>query len=338
MITMDIEKKLEKLGELKRDEKLSKHTTFRIGGPAKHFITIKKLGNLVETVQFALKNNIAYIILGGGSNIIFSDDGFNGIIIKNEASDLVFGKSSAVSEAGIALYQLIRKLAESNLGGLEFLSGIPGTLGGAIYGNAGAYGKSLSDIVENCTILDIDGKVKQYSNKKMEFVYRSSFLKTGFKNKYRKPVILSSQIKINPSPKEAILRLYSNYIKIRAKKIPKNHSAGSFFKNLEVKKLKDKNNPQLKYLEIEGKIPAGLLIEKSGAKGLKVGKAEVSNIHANFIINKGRARAYDIKILSRQVKEKVAERFQIVLKEEVEFVGPIKEKPKIWSKFLKRGK
>lgn len=335
-MNFEYEEKLKKFGDYKRKETLKRHTTIKIGGPAKYYLVIKETQKLIQAVKFALKNNLAYFVIGEGSNLIFSDAGFNGLVIKNETANLVFEKSSAVSDSGITLFRLIRKLAEFNLGGLEFLSGIPGTLGGAIYGNAGAYGKNISDIIENCTILDIDGEIKQFSNQQMGFGYRTSFLKTGFKNQFRKPVIISAQIKISPSPKEAILRLVANFHKIRTKKIPQGFSAGCLFKNLEVKNLPNLENSQLKYLITENKIPAGLLIEKAGGKDLKVGKAEVSKLHANFIINKSRAHAFEVKLLAEKIKEAVKSRFDINLESEVEFVGTIQENKKIWQKLFKR--
>jgi UDP-N-acetylmuramate dehydrogenase len=310
---------------LKYHESMKKHTYIGIGGPAEYFFTAYELDKLVQSIKIAQKMKIPYLVIGSGSNIIVSDNGFEGIIIKNESSKLISENNSAFVETGITLFRLIRKLAELNLGGLEFLSGIPGTLGGAIYGNAGAYGKNMSDLVENISVLDSDGEIKQFKNKDFGFRYRESILKarakisTSYNNR---PVILSTRLKINPKEKESVLRVVQNYVKIRGKKNPVGLSAGSTFKNVEINNEK-MINPQLKVFANDNIIPTGLLIDRSGLKGLRVGKIQISNKHGNILVNLGNGKAIDYYNLTQIIKEKVKEKYDIKLEEEVEYIGDL---------------
>ncbi len=330
----------EKLGEgLKQKEPMKKHTWIRIGGPAEFFYYARNLDNLIKAVKIAQKKKIPYIVIGEGSNLIVSDVGFKGLVIKNEAAKLIFEKNLAFTESGITLYGLIRKLAESSVGGLEFLAGIPGTLGGAIYGNAGAYGKCMADLVKNITVLDAAGDIKQLKKEDFDFKYRQSILKTRAKiekDYYNRPVILSACLQIRPNNKESILRIVENYIKIKSKKIPKEPSAGCVFKNLKISDA-ESVDPQLKVFAVEDKIPAGILIDKSNGKSERIGRLKVSEAHANFIINAGRGKAVDFVRLARRIKKKVREKFHIDLEEEIEYLGKINTKKKgLFSKVFKK--
>lgn len=315
--------------KIRSNQSIKKIISMRVGGTCRYFCEIEKLEDLKTLIRFCFKENIPYIVLGNGTNIIFSDDTFDGIIIKNSCSGLIFESSEAVAESGISLGTLIRKLAEGNMGGLEFLAGIPGTLGGAIYGNAGAYGKTMADVVCGVTLLDTDGKEIQISNQNMQFGYRSSYLKKIAQkhDRWKMPVILTARLKIIPKTKEGVLRVVDNYIKIRSKKYSPQLSSGSFYKNIFLEKyphLKQNGN----VIVVDGKVPAGFLIDQSGLKGEKVGGAEVSREHANFLVNSGGASAKDLYDLSRIVEEKVKKNFEVNLEKEVEFVGDFKIKPK----------
>jgi len=313
---------------LKFNEPMKKHTYLGIGGRAEYFYFANHLDDLVKSVRLAQKLKIPYLVVGNCSNIVVSDQGFEGMIIKNQASKLIFEKNVAFVESGMTLFHLIRKLAEANLGGLEFLAGIPGTLGGAIYGNAGAYGKSMADLVENISILDSDGEIKQFKNKDFGFRYRESILKARAKissDYYNRPVILSSRLKIMPKERESVLRVVENYLKIRDKKIPTERSAGCVFKNIEITGER-MANPQLKLLAIDNKIPAGLLIDKTGLKGKRIGRIKISEKHANFLVNLGRGKAIDYFRLANLIKQKVKEKFEIHLDEEIEYIGDLEVK------------
>jgi UDP-N-acetylmuramate dehydrogenase len=318
---------------IKINESLKKHTSIKVGGPAKLFYEAKDANELEIIGRCALEKDLPYIVIGNGTNIIFADAGFDGLIIKNLAGKIVFESHEGIVDSGMTLSRMIRRLAESNLGGLEFLAGIPGTLGGAIYGNAGAYGRNMADIIQGVILLDIDGKKVQISQADMNFQYRSSYLKDLAKMHHRDkmPVILSARIKVIPKTKEGILRVVEHYLKMRVRKYPHQPSAGSFFKNIIITpetQLPKKMSKEIKTFAVEGMIPAGLLIEKAGCKGVKVGGAQVSKEHANFLVNCGRAKAKDFKELTSLVKKRVKEVFDIDLEEEVEFIGDFDIKPR----------
>jgi len=316
----------EKLGkDLVKRESLKKHTYIKIGGPVEYFYTAKNLADLIKIVKLAQENQIPYIVIGSGSNLVVSDSGFAGLVIKNEAAGLIFGKKATFAESGIKLPRLIRKLAEANLGGLEFLAGIPGTLGGAIYGNAGAYGKSLADLVDSITVLDSNGQIKQLTNQDFDFGYRQSILKNRAKidnSYYNRPVILSARLRINPNNRESILRVVENYLKIRDKKIPIQPSAGCVFKNLEIPE-KASIDSKLRIFVVDHKLPAGLLIDKAIGKKVRIGRLEISDKHANFIVNRGRGKAVDFYRLVQIIKQQVKEKFSLDLEEEIEYLGEI---------------
>lgn len=327
--------------DLKFNEPLKKHTWVRIGGPAEFFYYARDLDDLKKSIKIAQDKRISHIVIGSGSNIVVSDQGFKGLVIKNEAAKLVFERNLAFVESGITLYSLIRKLAESNVGGLEFLAGIPGTLGGAVYGNAGAYGKCMADLVKNITILDVNGDMKQISDQDFNFKYRESILKARAKidqDYHHRPVILSACLKTRPNNRESILRVVENYIKIKTKKIPTEPSAGCIFKNIVISNT-DSIDPQLKIFAIDNKIPAGLLIDKVGAKSVRVGALRVSEKHANFIINNGRGKAVDYLVLADKIRQIVKEKFGLKLEEEIEYVGIIDTQKKgLMFKIFKKKK
>ena len=277
---------------IKKNIWLKDYTTFKMGGQVKFFFEAKTKESLIKAVQTAKKLDLPFFILGGGSNLLASDKKFNGIIIK-------FGHplSSYVSK------------------GLEWAVGIPGTIQGATYGNAGAFGKSMKDEVKTVEVLDVNNlKIKKIKNKDCQFSYRESVFK-----KKKNLIILSVEIKEKKKNSQKI----KEYLDCRKKTQPLNFSsAGSIFKN---KKIKKQNNKKFKkYSEFEkferiGKIPAGWLIEQAGLKGKKIGKAEISKKHTNFIVNLGGVKPLDVKKLINFTKKQVEKKFKIKLEEEIEY-------------------
>jgi len=319
----------------KLNEPLSRHTTMKVGGKAAIFWVVKERENLIKIIKKCLEIDLAYLVIGRGSNIIVSDQGFPGLVVVNETSNIISQSNEAVVDSGITISSLIRKLAEKGVGGLEFLAGIPGTLGGAIFNNAGAYGKYMEGIVSGVVLLDTDGRIKQIPAQKLEFGYRTSIFKRQISKLGRQPVILGTRLKVHPASKEGVLRIVSNYEKIRKMKHPKYPSAGSFFKNILIKNESNLGK-EVRLAAIEGKVPAAFLIERAGCKGLRVGGAMVAKEHANFIVNRGRAKASDIKRLAQEVKEKVKEKFGLELEEEVQYIGEIDTSKKgLFSRILK---
>jgi len=284
---------------------LKNYTTFRIGGPAKYFFVAKTKKELIKAIQTAKELKVPFFVLGGGSNVLFSEKGFNGLIIKVKTSSFAFRASedkqnSKIIEAdsGVLLGQVVNLATENNLSGLEWAIGIPGTVGGAIRGNAGAFGKSMKNIVKNVEVLDTKNfRTKKIINKQCKFNYRNSIFK-------KKPnlIILSAELQFKKSDQKKIenkIRKHSDY---RKEHQPLNFpSAGSIFKN-------------------PVNLSAGELIEKCGLKGKKIGNVKISEKHANFIVNLEDGKAKDVMKLIKLAKKSVKRKFKINLGEEIQII------------------
>ncbi|MEA2064710.1 MAG: UDP-N-acetylmuramate dehydrogenase [Patescibacteria group bacterium] len=312
--------------KLKRNEILAPYTTFKIGGPAKYFYEANSEQEIISAIEISKKLNIFYYILGGGSNILFSDSGFDGLVIriKNlsseiKVSDLQIGKEYKIirAEAGVRLSELVKYSSDNGLSGLEWAAGIPGTTGGAIRGNAGAYGGEMSNIVQRTVILQ-DDKTIILQNKDLYFSYRGSILKS------RKLIILSAELKLKVCDKNLIKQKIEEIVKKRAQKsFFKHPNVGSIFKNPIVKnnKILEMFTKDTGLSSINGRIPAGYLIESAGIKGKTIGGAAVSGYNANFILNIKNATADNVIMLISLIKQKVRDNYGIQLEEEVELVG-----------------
>ena len=278
------------------------YTTFRIGGPAKYFFSAKNKENLIKAIETAKQLELPFFVLGGGSNVLFLDKGYNGLVVKVESSELEFkAKKQSVEvycESGVSLSLLVSKSAENGLTGLEWAVGIPGTIGGAIRGNAGAFGVSIGDMVKKVEAVDIKSReITVFDREESCFSYRSSLFKEN-----RNLVVLSVWLKLKKENREKIEERIKKYLDYRKESQPlKFFSAGSIFKN-------------------PSKFSAGELIEKCGLKGIKIGRARISEKHANFIINLGGAKAEDVIKLIEIVKQEVKNKFKIQLEEEIEIV------------------
>lgn len=306
---------------------LRDYTTFKIGGPAKYFCVATDLKELKEAYLWAESKSLETFILGGGSNVLFSDDGFNGLIVKIENKGLVKLKETEekvtlVCEAGVLLADLVKFSVENGLTGLEWAAGIPGTIGGAIRGNAGAFGFSISDSIKTVAVISKNNENFQseiFEKEKCDFNYRASFFK-----KNKNLIIWSAEIELKKGEQKEIEKKFKEYIVKRKEKQPplgKFPSIGSFFKNPQAPEVVIKIFEEEKGVQVKDeKIPAGWLIEKCGLKGRKIGEAMVSNIQANFIVNLGNASSEQIIILASLVKQKVRNNFGIQLEEEVEIV------------------
>ncbi len=299
---MNIIKILEKenLGKIEKNVLLKKYTTYNCGGRALGIIYPKNVNNLVKTINILRENNVKYKILGNGSNLLFSDDLYDGILIRlNEFNDVeFFGRNKVRVGAGFSLVKLSLMCAKKSLTGLEFASGIPGTVGGAVYMNAGAYKSDMGYIVESVKILTSDNKIITMENKEMEFHYRSSFLQ-----KHPGYICLEVVLRLAKGKRDAIEEVIKERRKRRVESQPLEYpSAGSVFRNPE------------------GNF-AGKLIEDLGLKGKRIGGAMVSDKHANFIINYKNASSKDIKDLIELCHDSVLKEYNIDLKCEQEFVN-----------------
>lgn len=318
---MENKKLEEKFPQIKKNVSLKKYTTFKIGGKTSYFLEIKEEKKLIEILKFLKKEKIPFFILGGGSNVLFSDRGFKGVVIRFKNSQIEFKKNKIKVSAGCFLKNLVSFCIEKELSGLEFLAGIPGTLGGAVRGNCGAFGNSIGDFVEEVKVFDFKKmKIVYFSKQKCNFSYRESIFK-----KNKNLIILKVTLSLKKGRKEEIKRKIKEYLKYRKERQPLDYpSAGSIFKNF-IGKIKDKKlikkYPELKNFNLKKTIPAGYLIEKCNLKGKRKGGAEISKKHANFIINLGKAKAKDVIYLINLAKKKVKEKFKTDLKEEIEIVN-----------------
>jgi UDP-N-acetylmuramate dehydrogenase len=306
--------------EVKKEVSLAKYTTFRIGGPAKFFVEVLNESELIEALKYAKNNSLNFFILGGGSNVLFNDNGFDGIVIKSQNTRCNIKDTKIECDAGLQLSQAVKMSSENGLSGLEWAAGVPGTIGGAVRGNAGAFGGCMADSIEEVKFLDMEGnsESKIFKNSKCAFDYRNSIFKQN-----SNLIILSCVLRLEEGRSEEIKNKIRENIEKRAKNQPKEPSSGSFFKNpvAENKNLIEKFERDMGIKCKDNKIPAGWLISETGLQGKKIGGAMVSEKHANFIINTGNATAEDVVILSSFIKQQVRDKFGIELQEEVQLVG-----------------
>ena len=288
------------IGKIQKDVFASKFTTYKVGGLVRAIIYPKNTTKLVLLCKLIKKYKIKYKILGNGSNLLFSDKTFDGVLIKLDDFDKIdfFGRRVNCG-AGASLMKVARESIKRGLAGLEFACGIPGTIGGAVYMNAGAYKSDMGYITRSVKVLTDDLKIITLTNREMNFHYRSSFLQT-----HPNYICLEASLVLDKGDRSALESVVKDRKERRTKSQPLNYpSAGSVFRNPE------------------NADPAGKLIEDLGLKGLTKGGAEVSKVHANFIINKNNASAKDIYDLIMFVKDAVKEHYGINLKVEQEFVN-----------------
>ncbi len=291
-------------GRLFYDVPLARHTTFGIGGKAYSLLLPKDKDDLIEAVRFFKENRIPFFVLGAGSNVLFLDKGFPGVVIKImgmlDSLTILKGGNLASEEvliyagAGVSLQKLISFSIKNALKGLEFLAGIPGTVGGAIASNAGAFGQEIKDVIDSIEILDND-QIMWIKSAPERFSYRKGPVE-------KNELILGAIIKVKIGPSQDSRAKIIEYVKWRRDNQPRAKSAGSIFKNPEG-------------------VPAGRLIEELGFKGYRIGNAMVSYKHANFIINLGGAKASDVLSIMKAIKERVWEEYKISLEPEIRIVN-----------------
>jgi len=311
----------EELPEVQEGVLLKNYTTYKIGGPAKYFFVAKTKSDLVSAVKTAKKLKLPVFILGGGSNLLISDKGFSGLAIKIDIFDIKFEDNRALVGAGVNLTKLAYDSAERGLAGAEWAAGIPGTVGGAIHGNAHAFGTKISDTVKNVETIDLKTlEFKNFTREQCNFSLKNSIFK-----KNKNLVIISAILELKKENPEDIKNHINGFLEHRRNKHPMNFpSAGSTFVNPLVKitnkKLLEKF-PELKEYNEKGAMPSWYLIKKSGLSGKKIGSAQISEKHCNFIINLGGAKAKDVLALMNLAKKKVKKTFGVSLESEVQFVG-----------------
>jgi len=316
------ERKLrQKLPGIKANISLECFTTFRIGGPADWFYQAKTMNELVEAVRAARELRINYFILGGGSNLLISDRGFRGLVIAVRDRNYELQRTKILAAAGIPIRQLLEIASENSLGGLEFMAGIPGTLGGAIRGNAGAWQESIGNRVRRVKVLTNENEIRWLSHDDCQFEYRQSRFKK------RGGIILQAELKLEKANKEKIEKKAKENLSKRLSQ-PKNPSAGCIFINPR-QHLPLVSSAHFSHGSMRGEashFSAGKLIESCGLKGRKIGDAQISVKHANFIVNLGKARAEDVLQLIELAQATVQKKFGIRLEIEICLVGFRKER------------
>lgn len=302
---------------LKTNEPMARHTTLKVGGPARWFWAATQANLLAEALAVCTRHNIPYLFLGHGSNVLMSDAGYDGLIIQNRCKAITVGAETE-AESGVSFGALFLRTAQAGYTGLEWAIGIPGTVGGALVSNAGAYRGNIGPLVQSIRVF-ADGQDQTVGPEWMEFSYRDSRLRRAG---IGRDVILSCRLHLpgrdNP---ETILARAKEYQSQRRAKQPYAPSAGSFFKNVADRNLAATLPGLTPGMREAGVIPAGFLIEACGLKGLRFGGAQSSEKHANFLINANGATAADIRALAGQIRAAVRERFGITLEEEVLYLG-----------------
>ena len=296
---------------------LSRYTRFGIGGPAHIFAETGDVEAFIAAMNVARSSGLDFVVIGGGTNLIVSDEGFAGIVLRFISSRLMSAGNRVVSDAGVVLQDLVDFSIERGLKGLETLSGIPGWVGAAVYGNAGAYGHAISERVHNVRFLD-EGRVRVFDNEQCAFRYRES----AFKD-HKEWIVFSTELALTPADARELRRTADDILKVRNEKFPPTMKcAGSIFKNFLLAELPAGVAAQVPSKAVrDGKVPAAYFLEQVGAKGMVRGDIQVANYHANLIYNAGAGLASDLCSLIGELKSRVRERFGMEVEEEVQYVG-----------------
>ena len=289
---------------IKFNEPMKNYTTFKIGGLAECLIKIKRVEDLLKIIELAKNNNIKTTIIGNGSNILVSDKGIKGIVLLNRLEGIDIKEKEATNgnieitiESGTKMAVIAIKMLQDEITGFEELSGIPGTIGGAVVMNAGAHGKEIKDIVKSIKCLDKSGKIIELKNEELEFGYRTSILKN------KEYIVLEVTLLLKKGKKDNIQEKMNEYKNYRKEKQPIEYpSAGSTFK---------RGNDYI----------TAKLIDDAGLKGYKIGGAEISTKHSGFVINTGEATAKDVLELVKYIKQTIKEKFDKEIELEIEFIG-----------------
>ena len=309
--------------EVERNVPLRLYTTLRAGGPAQYFHVARNVSELAQAAEAAQKAGIRVSLLGSGSNVLPSDDGVHGLVILNQAKRIAIAKTGEVlADTGCNFQELFLKTAQANLRGLEFAVGIPGTLGGALASNAGAYRSNVSEFLTRLEVVH-EGERKWVEPSFLEFSYRDSILRRAVPPNI---VVLRVEMMLPQGEPKRIYDEAREYQRQRISKQPPPASAGSFFKNVNDPNLASSLEGLPEGLKKAGVVPAGYLIEAAGLKGFRLGGAMQGARHANFILNVGNATAFEIRRLANHTKGAVRERFGVELEEEVLYLGD-------WSRF-----
>lgn len=289
------------IGKVKENEPMSKHTTIKIGGPAQIFVEPSSVDSIEKVMRTVKKHAAPWRVVGRGSNLLVKDGGIDGVVIKlGKGIDHLDWLSDTMIQVGggYSLVTLATQLSRKGLTGIQFAGGIPGSVGGAVYMNAGAHGSDISNILVKARILFEDGSIEWLTNEEMEFSYRTSVLQTK-----RPGIVLEAIFQLEEGIRDEVVEEMKKYKDYRRDTQPwTSPCAGSIFRN-----------PLPNY--------AGKLVEESGLKGHRIGGAQISDLHGNFIVNTGDATAEDVLALIQHVKDTILEKYNIQMETEVEIIG-----------------
>jgi UDP-N-acetylmuramate dehydrogenase len=302
----------------RRDEPLASHTAIRIGGPADLLIVCEDVDELVRAVELARQHDVPWRLLGGGCNVLVANEGVRGLVIVNRAARIEFDGATARAETGAQLAALAREAVERGLAGLEWAAGLPGTVGGAVVGNAGAFEGNVASVLHSATVLEPNGETVERPNEWFEFEYRGSRIKGAREQRSRgaeeqsspplggteggRYVVLAATFELKPGDPKTLAAQASDILEWRRTRHPSGATMGSTFKN-----------PPDSH--------AGYLIEQAGLRGYRIGGAQVSELHGNFFMNTGGATAADVLALIEHVRAEVQRQFGVELELEIELVG-----------------
>lgn len=294
--------KIEEIAKIERGKLLAKFSTFGMGGPADYFLEAQSGAEIIEAIEAAREDGLAYFVLGWGSNVIFDDRGFRGLIIRNLSRSIEWENGLIVAESGTLLSQIINFAFQKGLVGMEKLMGLPGTIGGAVRGNAGAYGVETKDLVEKVEVWDSKNGLRILENSELEFSYRDSWIK-------RNPVLITRVwLRLATGDIEAAKAEIRQITISRLGKQPAGKTCGSYFKN-----------PSGNSIAVG--LAAGAAIDACGLKGRQVGGVKFSEKHANWLMNCGEAKMADVLAITKMAQEAVEAKFGIHLEREVLLLG-----------------
>jgi len=302
---------------VRRDVPLSQYTRFGIGGPADFYIETPDPISFAQALTMVGAAGIGSVVIGGGTNLIVSDEGFRGACLRFTSHSITAQGAQVEVESGAVLQDLVDFTVARGLKGLETMTGIPGSVGAAIYGNAGAYGHSIQERVRKVRFLN-GRQTREFSNAECRFAYRESIFKTN-----KQWIIVSTTLELEHGDPAALHETSDRILTIRNKKYPPAmRCAGSIFKNFLLANLPSQVAEQIPATAvIEGKVPSAWFLEQVGAKGMKRGGIEVADYHANLIYNAGGGTARDLIAIIGELKHRVRERWGIPIEEEVQYVG-----------------
>lgn len=307
--------------EIQKDIKLAEHTRFGIGGIADFFVSVNSAAELAEAIGDAVQNGWDWVLIGEGTNLLVSDQGYRGLVIKFQSQNLEFDEHNhqVTVDAGVNLASLIETLAEKGWSGMESMYGIPGSVGAGVYGNVGAYGTEIKNVLKRVSVLHA-GQIIEMDADECKLEYRSSIFKS------RKDwLVITATFELMPGIPAEIKKTMDEIMAKRLVKYPAGLKCpGSYFKNIKINELSLEQNQVISEYSAKiqgGKLASGVLLEAVGAKGMKIGGAAVADYHANLIFNTGSATAEDVRELAEQMKKLVLDKFGIKLQEEVQFLG-----------------